>query len=98
MASSFLERAAGRLSRFPNPYWMAKLALAARSGNTVSVEFNAPLVGFFAHLSWCLQFASFCDFHDPDVSHAKDGRQLFNDILNDSYDVTEEKTADRSAG
>lgn len=23
---------------------------------------------------------------------------VFNDILNDSYDVTEEKTADRSAG
>jgi hypothetical protein len=47
----------------PRPYWLLKLFLLPLHQSTLSLEICAPLVGFFAHLNWCLQMAIFCEQH-----------------------------------
>jgi hypothetical protein len=55
---------------------------------------HVPVVAFDSAW-WCATFAIFTT-DVPTFSRIRPS--AFYDILNDSYDVTEEKTADRSAG
>ncbi len=60
---SLRKRLQDNLSTAPRPYWLLKLFLLPLHQSTLSLEICAPLVGFFAQLSWCLQMAFYCEEH-----------------------------------
>src|ERR1700761_1364273 len=58
---SLRKRLQDNLCTAPRPYWLLKLFLLPLHQSTLSVEINAPPVGFFAQLNWCLEIAFFCE-------------------------------------
>ena len=60
---SLRKRLQDNLRTAPRPYWLLKLSLLPLQQSTLSVEICAPLVGFFAQLSWYLQLAFYCEEH-----------------------------------